>query len=140
MPYSGAPIPHKYPGRDFEKRKGLFPGVPGISGLATWPKGRLVALQADEDGEFATVALVPKGERIRLNASVHPAGYIQTCVRLLNEGAIPERGFEDADRIIGDGLALPVTWRGTDTIGHQGKPVILQFRLRFAKLFSVEFY
>ena len=52
--YSGNPIPHKYPGRDLAQRQGLFPGVPGVSGLATWPKGQLVALQANGEGEFAT--------------------------------------------------------------------------------------
>ena len=49
--YSGSPIPHKYPGRDMEQRKGLFPGVSGVNGIAMWPKGRLVALQCDEEGE-----------------------------------------------------------------------------------------
>ena len=59
--YSGDPIPHKYPGRDINARKGLFPGVQGVSGLAVWPDGRLVALQCDDEGEFATVAVVPPG-------------------------------------------------------------------------------
>ena len=140
MAYSGTPIPHKYPGRDFERRKGLFPGVQGVNGLATWPKGRLVALVCDEEGEFATVAVIPRGERIRLNASVQPTGFIQTEVRLLGAGTIPGRGFEESDRLIGDGLALPVTWKGESEIRHEGKPIILHCRLKQASLFAIEFY
>ncbi len=140
IPYSGVPIPHKYPGRDITARKGLFPGVEGVSGLATWPKGRLVALQCDDEGEFATVAVVPPGEHIRLNASVPPTGYIQVAVRLFGQGGdVAGRTFDDTDRLVGDGLAMPVTWKGESAMKHEGKPVILRFRLRQAKLFSVEF-
>ena len=100
--YSGAPIPHKYPGRDVTQRKGLFPGVSGVSGLATWPKGRLVALQADGEGEFATVAIVPPGDRIRINAIVPPTGYIQVSVRPYGSGedlaGTPLRGLRPRDR------------------------------------------
>ncbi len=138
--YSGVPIPHKYPGRDITQRKGLFPGVAGVSGLATWPKGRLVALQCDDEGEFATVAIVPPADRIRLNAIVPPTGYIQVAVRLFGQGDdMPGRTFADADRLIGDGLALPVTWKGDAAMKHEGKPVILRFALKQAKLFAVEF-
>src|SRR5690606_12915002 len=75
--YSGAPIPHKYPGRDTASRGGLYPGVEGVSGRATWPKGRLVALQCDDEGSFATVGVMPRGNHIRLNAVIPPTGYIK---------------------------------------------------------------
>jgi len=139
--YSGTPVPHKYPGRDLSKRKGLFPGVAGAAGLAVWPKGRLVALQCDEEGEFATVAVIPRGQRIRLNASVMPTGYIKTAVRLFGSSDdAPGRGFADADRLVGDSLAMPVTWKGEDALNHGGKPVILRFQLRQASLYGIEFY
>lgn len=138
--YSGAPIPHKYPGRDIAQRKGLFPGVEGVSGLATWPRGRLVALQCDEEGGFATVAIVSPGDRIRLNASVLPTGYIRVAVHAFNGGEIEGRSLEDADRLIGDGLAMPVTWKGEESLNHGGRPIVLRFRLRQAKLFGVEFH
>jgi hypothetical protein len=139
--YGAQPIPHKYPGRNFEKRQGLFPGVAGEGGIATWPKGRLVALQCDEEGEFATVAVIPRGDRIRLNASVQPSGYIKTAVRRFGTGDdVAGRTFDDADRIVGDGLAIPVTWKGEDTLNHEGTAVILRFQLRQAKLFGIEFH
>jgi len=138
--YTGVPIPHKYPGRDLSRRRGLFPGVEGVSGLATWPLGRLVALQCDEEGEFATVAIVPPGERIRLNASVLPTGYIKVAVRLFGQTEdLPGRTHADVDRIIGDGPAIPVTWQGDDIVNHDGKPITLRFQLEHAKLFAVEF-
>ncbi|MBI4660680.1 MAG: hypothetical protein HY735_17725 [Verrucomicrobia bacterium] len=141
MGYSGSPIPHKYPGRDLAQRKGLFPGLAGVSGLATWPKGRLVALQADADGEFATVALVPPADRIRLNAAIPPTGAMQVAVRLHGKGEeLPGRGFEQTDRLLGDSLELPVTWNGRAELGCGGRPVVLRFRLQQAKLFAVEFY
>ena len=138
--YGGNPIPHKYPGRNFEARKGLFPGVAGVGGIATWPKGRLVALQCDDEGEFATVAVVPRGEHIRLNASVRPSGYIKTAIRNLGNKTLPNRDFEDADRIIGDGLTLPVTWKGDSALNHNNEPIIIAFKLRQAKLYGIEFY
>jgi hypothetical protein len=138
--YGGVPIPHKYPGRDVSKRKGLYPGVQGVSGLATWPKGRLVALQSDDEGEFATIAVVAKGNAIRLNASVKPTGYIKTAVRRYGTGADVEgRGFEDADRLIGDGLAMPVTWKGETDLKLEGAPVIFRFKMRHASLYAIDF-
>ena len=140
IPYSGSPIPHKYPGRDIEQRKGLFPGVKGVDGLAMWPKGRLVALQCDEEGEFATVAVIAPASRIRLNAVIPPTGGIKVAVSLLGKGDVPGRSFEDADHLMGDSLAMPVTWKGEADMKHNSAPVILRFQLREARLFGVEFY
>jgi len=137
--YTGHPIPHKYPGRDVSKRKGLFPGIQSVSGLATWQKGRLTALQCDGEGEFATVAVIPPTDKIRLNAIVRPTGYIKVAVRLLDKGIVL-RNFEDTDRIVGDGLEIPVKWNGDPIIPHQGKPIIFCFKMKQAKLFGIEFY
>jgi len=139
--YSGSPIPHKYPGRDLSQRKGLFPGVSGVSGLATWPKGRLVALQADSEGQFATVCVVPPTDRIRLNADVAPAGYLKLAVRPWDSGSdLRGRSFAECDRVIGNSLAAPVTWKGEGIIGHKGQAVSLRVQMKQAKLFGFEFY
>ena len=45
-------------------------------------KGRLVALQADADGEFATVFIVPPTKRLRVDADVTPSGSLKIAIRL----------------------------------------------------------
>ncbi len=37
-------------------------------------------------------------------------------------------------------LAFPVTWQGEAEMKHEGRPILLRFQLRQAKLFAVEFY
>jgi len=139
--YSGNPIPHKYPGRVTELRKGLFPGLNGVSGMAKWPKGRLVALECEEEGEFATVAVMPPGDRIRLNAVIPPTGYIKVAVRIQGKSDdIPLRSFEQTDSMVGDSLAFPVRWNGEDSLACKGKPVRLRFQMRQAELYGIEFY
>jgi hypothetical protein len=138
--YSGNPIPHKYPGRDIAQRKGLFPGVPGVSGLATWSKGRLVALQADGEGEFATVFIVPPTERLRTNANVAPSGYLKLAIRVWgNPDDLPGRTFADSERVLGDSLAARASWKRGQVIGHQGQPISLRFQMKQARLFGIEF-
>ena len=44
------------------------------------------------------------------------------------------------DRIVGDHLAMPVTWQGVDELNHEESPVILRFQLRQAQLFGIEFF
>jgi len=138
--YSGNPIPHKYPGRDVSQRKGLFPDVHGVSGLAMWEKGRLVALQCDNEGEFATVAVMPPTDRIRLNATIRPTGYIKVAVRVWGSGDLPEQTYDNTDTIVGDGLEMPVTWKNDPVIPCHNKPIILRFRLKQAKIYGIEFY
>jgi len=53
---------------------------------------------------------------------------------------LPGHSFADCDRIIGDSLAAPVTWKGEETIGHKGKPVSIRVQMKQAKLFGLEFY
>lgn len=139
IPFAGYPIPHKYPGRDVAKRQGLFPAVPNCTGLAVWPKGRLVALESPGEGGFATVAVMPPGDSIRLNAIVPPSGHIRVAVSLLGQGDQTGRSFEDCDSIVGDHLSVPVTWKGQGNLRHNGASIILMFKLKQAKLFGVEF-
>ncbi|MBD3181012.1 hypothetical protein GF312_01900 [Candidatus Poribacteria bacterium] len=141
LSYNGSSIPHKYPGRDINQRKGLFPGLKGVSGMAAWTKGRLVALECEEMGEFATVAFIPPGDKIRLNAVVKPTGYIKIAVRPYgSHDDLAECTFDNTDRLVGDELEMPVKWNGESIIPHEGKPIILRFKLKQCKLFCIEFY
>ena len=66
LPYTGYNFPHKYP-------RGQFKFAPGY---AVWPKGRLVALEALERGEFATVSILSPGRRLRLNVRTRRGGSV----------------------------------------------------------------
>jgi hypothetical protein len=100
----------------------------------------LVALQADGEGEFATVFIVPPTERLRVNADVAPSGNLKIAIRLWSQKEdLPEHTFADSDRLIGNPLAARVTWNGRETIGHTGKPIMLRVQMNQAKLFGFEF-
>ncbi len=124
LPYGGFHRPHKYP------RWGHM----GQVGLACWKKERLAALVADEQGEFCTQALVLPGETLYLNFETKQAGYVKVAV-----DDIGDRRLDDCDPLIGDRLKAPVTWKGEQALKvAKGKPAVLRFRLRAAKLYSFE--
>ncbi len=129
IPYSGSAYPHKYP---------RWPNLPhppgGSSGWAWWPKGRLTALVADEEGEFRTFPVPVMGKELRLNAKIHRAGKVQVGLR-----SVQGRTVDDADPINGDGSELAVTWKGDAKVGvKSGETVTLQIRLRAAELYGLE--
>ena len=131
QPYHGHNFPHKYP------RKG--PITKGL-GLARWPKGRMVALEARELGEFTTFAVMPPGRRLRINALTRRAGSVRVEVTGLDRKMLPGRSFDDCRPIIGDQYRTLVTWNGSDDIGvSAGTPICLRFRLDQAQLFFVDF-
>ena len=130
LPYAGYTFPHKYP-------RGEFKFLPGY---AIWPKGRLVALEAPERGEFATAGIMPPGRRARINALTQRAGGILIEVTGLDGKPIEGRTFANANPIIGDQHWTPVTWKSGDDLGHKdGAPILLRFRLDKAKIFGLEF-
>jgi hypothetical protein len=131
LPYTGYVYPHKYPR-----------GAWGYdAGLAVWPKGRMVALEAKDHGEFTTVAVLAPGTKLRINAVTERAGQILVEVAGLDGKPIEGRTFADAVPIIGDQHRTVVTWKGgADTIGiDAGKPVVFRFRMDKAKLYGLDF-
>lgn len=130
LPYTGYLFPHKYP-------RGQWRFQPG---MAIWTKGRLVALEAPDRGEFATVAFVPPGRKLLINGLTKRAGSILIEAALLGGAPIPGRTFAEADPIIGDQYRTPVTWKGEDDLGFEnGAAVMLRFRLEKAAIFGVDF-
>ena len=122
--YSASYYPHKYP-RWKEGLKG------GQSGWAWWEKGRLVAVKADEEGEFVTFSLPVMGKELRINARTPRAGMVKV--------GFGGRPIEDCDPIFGDSFAHKVTWKGNPDVGiEQGKTVSIKFHLRRAELFGFE--
>jgi hypothetical protein len=127
--YCGTP-PHKHPRRP----------PYGDFGWAYWDKGRLAALEAAQDGEFALFPLIFEGRHVCLNVQTGRTGYIQVEALDQKRNVLPGRSFEDCDLICGDFLDRTVTWRGESDLGHQDvSAVTLRFRLRNARMFSVEF-
>jgi hypothetical protein len=130
LPYTGYNVPHKYPRGRFRFQTGWL----------TWPKGRLVALEAPQLGEFATVAIKPPGRRLLINALTQRGGSIRIELAGMNGRPLPGRSLAEADPIIGDLYRHPVTWSQHDDMGFQpDQGVILRFRLDRAKLFALDF-
>jgi len=130
MPYSGYSVPHKYP-----RRKWRF-----APGYMVWPKGRLVALEAKERGEFATVGIMPPGRRLRINALTRRGGGIFVEVAAMDGRPLAGRSFAEARPIVGDHHWSTLTWRGQEDLGHpENTGVILRFCMDQAQLFGLEF-
>ncbi len=125
LPYVAWNFPHKY-------SRGQWEFHPGY---AVWPKGRLVALEAPERGEFAMVAIMPPGRKLLINALTKRSGEIRIQV-----DGVDGRSLDDCDPIIGDQYRKEVTWRGNADLGFkEGEPIRLRFRMEKAQIFGLEF-
>ncbi len=131
LPFTGFIFPHKYPRGEWEMG----------SGYLTWPKGRLVAIEAPDVGEFSTVGFLPPGRKVLINALTPRAGEIRVEVATDPEGkTVAGRSFEECKPLIGDCYKTPITWNGQEDLGsREGTPVILRFRLDHAQIFGLEF-
>ena len=130
LPYSGFRYPHKYPRGDWEY----------YIGYAVWPKGRIVALEAEGLGEFSMVGIVPPGNRLRINAVTKRTSSIRVAVCGMNGEPLPGRSFDDCKPIIGDQYQTLVTWGEHEDMGVEpGEPVVLKFKLNQARIFALDF-
>ncbi len=130
LPYRGYSVPHKFPRGQWTWH----------IGLAVWPQGRIVALEAPDFGEFATVRIMPPGRHLRINAVTKRAGSILVEAADAQGRPLPGRTFQDAVPIRGDHYRTTVRWNEADDLGfREGEPIILRFRMRHARLFSLDF-
>lgn len=130
LPYVTGMFPHKYP-RGQEHYN---------TGYATWPKGRIVAVEAPAKGEFTTVKFIPPGRTMLINAVTDRAGQILVEVASPDGQTLPGRSFNEAIPIVGDQYRTPVTWRdGNLLTSNPGEPVQLRFRMEYAKLYGLDF-
>jgi hypothetical protein len=130
LPFRGDPLPHKYPRGYYAERWGL----------AVWPKGRLMGIEAADEGRFITFAFLAPGRRARINALTSRAGEVLIEAADFYGKPIPGRTFEDAIPIIGDQHKTLVRWKEHDDLGVEaGEPLMLRFRMRQAKLYFVDF-
>lgn len=130
LPYTGYNVPHKYPRGQFRFSTGYM----------AWPKGRLVAVQADGIGEFSTVSFVAPGRTLLINADIVRAARLLIEVADVHGRPIPGRTFADADPMFGDLYRKPASWKGQADMGVlAGTPIILRFRMDRTRLYSVDF-
>ena len=130
LPYTGYNVPHKYP-------RGSYRFEPG---MLVWPAGRLAGVQAEEKGEFATVAFVVPGETLKINALTQRAGYIKIEVVGMDGYPLKEHTFEDVNPVIGNHYKTVVSWKNSNKIGvKKGIPVFLRFKMKMAKIYGLYF-
>jgi len=95
----------------------------------------------EKTGTLITKPLVFKGNRLVLNVDTGATGYAQ--VGFLDEQGKPIPGFgaDDCVYINGDFVETEVEWlkRGRDLSSLQGKIVQVEFQLRGASLYSMQF-
>jgi hypothetical protein len=105
-------------------------------GLVRIPRDRYVSRDADQNGgTLTTPPVILEGNKLTVNAAVHG----QLRVRLLDADGKAIPGFDAADcrPIQGDGVALPVEWKGSlDAV--KGKPVRIEFQMKDAQLYAVD--
>ncbi len=125
LPYIGHNVPHKYP-RGQRKSE---------SGYAVWPKGRLIALEAEEHGEFYVVPIIAPGRVLKINAETKRTGWIKVSVP-----GVEGRAIDDCTPIVGSQFWTPVKWKGGDDMGIEaGRPMMLKVEMYQAKLYGFEF-
>jgi len=130
VPFTGFRVPHKY-----TRRPPL-----GEIAWAWWQKGRIVALEAEEHGEFRTMYVIFKGNELHLNVRTDHVGEVR--VEVLESGGKPVKGrtFEDCDPINGDFLDRVVTWHGESYLDRgSNEPLAFRVRMSSAQLFSMAF-
>jgi hypothetical protein len=125
LPYIANNLPHKYPrGRR----------TSGTS-YAVWPKGRLVAVEAEDQGEFTMIPILPPGRHLEINAVTLRTGWVKVGVL-----GVDGRGTGDCVPIVGDQPRARVAWKGGDDLGGgDGRPVTLRLELKQARLYGLEF-
>jgi len=124
---SGWHVPHKHPR--------VLPGF-GQCGWATWQRGRLAALRADEDAEFSLLPLYLTGRKMILNCRTKMAGHIKVGVFDKDW----TRTLDSCDLITGDYLDKVVTWGGEADMKHaEGDAVHISIQMRAADLYSIRF-
>ena len=131
MPYHSSNVPHKYP------RKGYCEGA---CGFISWPKGRMIALNVKEYGQFTTMSLAPDKSHLRVNADILRGGSLSIEVTDARGVTLPGFSFNDCDSMTGDRQWTMMTWKGGDTISFEkGSAIMLRFRISYANLFGIEF-
>jgi len=105
-----------------------------------------VSAQADEKGGTLTTAPLTfsaaegVSTALLVNLSTSVPGHLRCELRDVSGRPLPGFSLAECAPLYGDGLELPVTWKGgTDVKGLAGKPVVLHIELQDADLFAYRF-
>jgi hypothetical protein len=122
LPYLAHALPHKYPrGQNV-----------GRTGYAVWPRGRLVAVEAEDHGAFTMIPLVAPGKTLRINALTRRTGWIKVEVV-----GVRGRSLAECLPIVGDQHGTRVTWKGGEDLGlRENQPMTLRVEMSQARLFG----
>ena len=112
----------------------------GRTALATLRRDGFVSLDAGaETGSCTTRILRFDGKELTVNATARRG---KLRAELQTASGRPLEGFSiaDCEPVRGDGVSLPVRWRGAEAIAaHAGKPIRVRFDLQEASLFAFQF-
>jgi len=104
-------------------------------GLARMPRDRYVSRDADLNMRtLITKPVILNAESMTVNANVFDI----LRIRLLDKNGKPLKNF-DWFTIKGDSIAHPVKWKGSIKF-LKGKPVRIEFQLRYAQLFGFDLF
>ncbi len=93
-----------------------------------------------EGGEFTTKPVTFSGNQLLLNFSTSAAGGIKIAILDKTGKAIPGYTFADNIETIGNEIERPARWKkGTDLSQLVGQTVQLQFKMKDADLYAIQF-
>jgi hypothetical protein len=124
LPYLAHNLPHKYPrGQNV-----------GRTGYAVWPKGRMVAVAAEDRGGFTMIPIMAPGKTLKINAVTLRTGWIKIEV-----AGAKGRSLADCVPVVGDQHWARVTWKGGDDMGiGERVAVMLRVEMKQARIFGLE--
>jgi hypothetical protein len=108
-------------------------------GWAIWEDGRLAGIEADEIGSFVTGEESFDGGTLEINARTSPGGAVAAALHEPHGRGIRPIdgfGFDACQPFSGDAVWMSLSWRERDLSELAGRTVLIQFRLRRAKLFA----
>jgi hypothetical protein len=91
-------------------------------------------------GRIITKPLTFTGDALKLNAVVVKAGALQVAILDEDGAVIPGFSLDECDIIRGDSTSHRVAWKSQRDLSElAGKAIRLQFQMRHAKLYAMEF-
>lgn len=107
-------------------------------GMVSWQLDRFVSADGPaEGGTLTTVPIVYDGDSLEINGKTEQGGKI--VVEMLDAAGREIEGFTESMPFSGDDLRHTVRWQHGNVKSLAGKPIVLQFHLQDAKLFSFAF-